>query len=57
MRASSEFSPEQAREVGKSYFFNNAGDSEKKNYGLKLILQAESFILDTVMQLHKSTTT
>jgi len=42
MRASSEFSPEQAREVGKSYFFNNAGDSEKKNYGLKLILQAHS---------------
>ena len=40
MRASSEFSPEHAREVGKSYFFNNAGDSERKNYGLKLILQA-----------------
>lgn len=42
MRASSEFSPEQAREVGKSYSFNNAGDSEKKNYGLKLILDCEN---------------
>lgn len=42
MRTISEFSPEQAREIGKSYFFNSDGDLEKKNYGLKLILKAHS---------------
>lgn len=42
MKVNAEFSPEQAREVGKSYFFNSAGDLEKKNYGLRLILQAHS---------------
>lgn len=31
MRANFEFSPEQAREVGKSYFFNSDGDSRTLN--------------------------
>lgn len=42
MKANSGLSPELAREIGKAYFFNSDGDLDKKNSGLKLIVQAHS---------------
>lgn len=36
------FSTEQKREIGKAYFFNHDADNDKKNYGLKLIIDAHS---------------
>lgn len=40
MKANSGLSPELAREIGKAYFFNSDVDLDKKNCGLKLIVQA-----------------
>ncbi|MBQ2963826.1 MAG: hypothetical protein IJE14_04110 [Clostridia bacterium] len=37
-----EYTPEQAREVGKKLFFNSTSDSDDKASGLKLILKAHS---------------
>ncbi len=34
------YTSEQKREIGKAYFFNHEGDREKRNEGLKLILEA-----------------
>ena len=36
------FSTEQKREIGKAYFFNHDADNDKRNYGLKLIIDAQS---------------
>ncbi len=36
------YTTEQKREIGKAYFFNHDGDRDKRNTGLKLILEAHS---------------
>lgn len=42
MEENIKLSPEQAREIGKAYFFANDSDAEKRSAGLKLLLQAAS---------------
>lgn len=40
MNMENSLSAEEKREIGKIYFYHGQGDREKKNYGLKLILEA-----------------
>ena len=41
MEENIKLSPEQAREIGKAYFFANDSDAEKRSAGLKLLLVKE----------------
>lgn len=42
MNTTDNFSTEQKREIGKAYFFNHDADIEKRNCGLRLIIDAHS---------------